>query len=131
MLRVLYEDYLRETKDNWNYILPTELNNFIKKGDTSNLYLLDIRKSEDFDKGHIPGTVNIFWLNVLNPENMKKLPVDKEIILICYLGHTSSQLLVMLSTLGYHCRSLKFGMGKSPDPDVKIKSWLDYGFPIV
>jgi len=131
MLLILFQDYLRETGENWNYILPTELNELIKKSDTSNLFLLDIRKPEDFNKEHIPGTVNIFWLDVLKGENLKMLPVDKEIIIICYLGHTSSQLIVMLSMLGYRCRSLKFGMGKSPDSKIQIKGWLDYNFPVV
>jgi len=131
MLLKLFQDYLNETEENWNYILPTELNDLIKKGKASDYFLLDVRKSKDFNKEHIPGTVNIFWLDILKKENLKKLPVDKEIIVICYLGHTSSQIMVMLSMLGYRCRSLKFGMGKSPDSRIEIKGWLDYNYPVV
>ncbi len=131
MLLRLYQDYLEEMPDNWNYILPPELNEIIKSGQASNYFLLDIRKPEDFQEVRIPGTVNIYWQDVLKKENLNKLPIDKEIIIICYLGHTSSQILVILSTLGYRCRSLKFGMGKSPDVKVLIKGWLDYNFPVI
>ena len=131
MLLKLFQDFLKETEENWNYMLPTELNEIIKKGNASDFFLLDVRKPEDFHKEHIPGTVNIFWLDILKEENLNTLPVDKEIIVICYLGHTSSQLLVMLSMLGYRCRSLKFGMGKSPDSNIEIKGWLDYDYPVI
>ena len=64
----------------------------------------------------------------MQPKNLAKLPRNKEIILICYVGHTSSQILVMLKLLGYKVRSLKFGMGVSPSKEVKIAGWTSYGY---
>ena len=118
--------FTKDTKSDWNYITPEELH----KKDLSKFFLLDIRKPEDFKKGHIKGAKNIFWLNLLDDKNLKKLPKDKKIVLICYVGHTSSQMMVSLKLLGYDVISLKFGMGKSPVKGVPVAGWLDFGYEI-
>lgn len=118
--------YLEKTKDDWNYILPEDLEKQRKKKD---FYILDIRRPADYAAGHIPGAKNIFWLDLLKPENLKKLPKDKKIVVYCYVGHTSSQILTLLKLLGYDVVSLKFGMGKSPAKGVPVAGWLDFGLP--
>lgn len=117
--------YLHETDDGWNYILPTDLHNM----DRSNLFILDVRKPEDYKAGHIPGAVNIFWLDLMKDENIKKLPKDKEIIIVCYVGHTASQLVVMLKLLGYNVKALKFGMGVPPNKG-QVAGWLTLGYEV-
>jgi len=117
--------FLKDTKDDWNYILPED---FEKQRKNKNFFILDIRRPEDFAKGHIPGAKNIFWLNLLDDENLKKLPKDKKIVIYCYVGHTSSQALVILKLLGYDVIALKFGLGKSPTEGVPVAGWLDYGY---
>ena len=117
-------DFVEDTEDNWNYITPEDLH----EKDLSEYYLLDIRKEEDFKKGHIKGSHNIFWMDLLKEENLKKLPKDKKIIIICYVGHTASQMLVALRLLGYDVTALKFGMGKSPVEGVPVAGWLDFGY---
>ena len=119
--------YMKEVDKNWNYITPVDLKKDLDK-DTDRYFLLDIRKPEDFKSGHIKGSKNIFWKELL--ENLDKLPKDKRIVLICYVGHTSSQMLVSLQMLGYDVISLKFGMGVSPVEGVPVAGWLDYGFPV-
>lgn len=126
MLLRLFQDYLNSTKDDWNYVLPTEL----MKEDPNKYFLVDLRRPENYQRGHIPGAINIFWLDILREDNLRKLPPDKEILVYCYVGHTSSQVIVILSLLGFKVKSLKFGMGISPDSKVEIKGWKDYGFPI-
>lgn len=121
------QDFIKSTDERWNYITPVEL----EKMDKSDLFLLDVRKPEDFEQGHIEGASNIFWMDLLKPENLAKLPKDKKIVLLCYVGHTSSQALVALRLLGYDAVSLKFGMGKSPVEGVPVAGWLDYGFETV
>lgn len=120
------QKFLTNTQNDWNYILPTEL----AKEDLSKYFLLDIRKPEDYNNGHIPGSVNIFWKDLLLSSNIDKLPTDKQIILICYVGHTSSQALVLLKLLGYNVKVLKFGMGTSPNVNTPVAGWNNYGYPI-
>ena len=119
--------YLDDTADDWNYITPEELHKQLKKG-TKKYFLLDIRKPDTFKDGHIKGAKNIFWLDLLDEKNLDKLPKDKTIVVICYVGHTASQILVLLKLLGYKAVGLKFGMGVSPVEGVPVAGWRDFGY---
>jgi rhodanese-related sulfurtransferase len=128
--------YLRSTKDDWNYITPIDFYNkyYLKKkkdANTIDYYLIDLRSKEEYKKGHIKGSKNIYWLNILDENNLKKLPKNKPIFLICYVGHTSSQVLTLLKLLGYNVISIKYGYGISPIKYVPVAGWSDYGLPIV
>jgi len=120
------QNFIDSTGDDWNYILPEEL-----EKNPSKYFLLDVRKPDAFKEGHIKGAKNIFWMDLLKPENLAKLPKNKRIIVICYVGHTASQIMVALRLLGYKASTLKFGMGKSPVKGVPVAGWLDYGFDVV
>ena len=126
----ILKKYLINTKNDWNYITPPDFYNkyFIKKKD---YLLIDLRKPQDYKKCHIKGAKNIFWLNILNDENIKKLPKNKLIFLICYVGHSSSQVLTILKLLGYNVVSIKFGYGISPVQGVPVAGWLNYGYPTI
>ena len=63
-------------------------------------------------------------------EQLKKLPKNKTIFLICYVGHTSSQVMTLLKLLGYDVVSIKFGYGLSPVKGIPVAGWLDYGLPV-
>jgi rhodanese-related sulfurtransferase len=118
-------EFLKNTEKDWNYILPKELKEQMGKKD---FFILDIRKPKDFAEGHIPGAKNIYWLDLLDEENLEKLPKNKKIILICYLGHTSSQATVLLKLLGYDVASVKFGYGEPPVKRIQVAGWKDLGF---
>jgi rhodanese-related sulfurtransferase len=120
------QTFLEDTGDNWNYIFPEELEKAIRRGEP--LFLLDIRRPADYAREHIPGTINIFWLELLQEENLARLPKDREIIIICYVGHTASQTLVLLRLLGFRASILKFGMGIPPDPAHPVAGWRQLGF---
>lgn len=120
-------EFLSQTDDSWNYILPSELE---KKLGDKKLFILDVRKPEDYAEGHVAGATNIFWLDLLDPKSLKKLPMDKTIVVVCYVGHTASQAVVLLKLLGYKAVGLKFGMGRSPVKGVPVAGWLDYGFDV-
>ena len=125
----MLRNYLKSTKNDWNYITPIYFYNdyLLKKKD---YYLIDLREEKEYKKGHIKGAKNIFWLNILDEKNVKKLPKDKPIFLICYVGHTSSQVMTLLKLLGYNIVSIKYGYGLSPVKGVPVAGWLDYGLPI-
>ena len=90
-----------------------------------------MRSETEYKKMHIKGARNIFWMNVLDEQNLSKLPKNKPIFLICYVGHTSSQVLTLLKMLGYNVVSIKYGYGLSPVQGVPVAGWLDYGLPTV
>ena len=123
-------EYLHRIKDDWNYITPMDFynNHYLKKKD---YFLIDLRSEKEYKKMHIKGSRNMFWMNVLDEQNLAKLPKDKPIFLICYVGHTSSQVLTLLKLLGYNVTSIKYGYGLSPVQGVPVAGWLDYGLPTV
>lgn len=126
--------YIKNTENDWNYITPTE---FYKKyfSKKRGYVLIDLRRPEDYNSFHVPGSINIFWLELLYDKNIKKLlryiNDDKEIFLICYVGHTSSQAMTLLKLLGINVTSIKFGYGLSPSKNVPIAGWLQYHYPIL
>ena len=122
-------DYLHGIADDWNYVTPIDFyTHYYQKKD---YFLVDLRDEKAYKKGHIKGAYNFFWLNILDAKNLKQLPKDKLIVLICYVGHTSSQILTLLKLLGYNVIAIKYGYGLSPVQGVPVAGWLDYGLPTV
>jgi rhodanese-related sulfurtransferase len=123
-------NYINKTKDDWNYITPSEFyNKYYKKN--KDYFLIDLRKPQEFNKFHIKNAINIFWLDLLKEENLNKLPKNKTIFLICYVGHTSSQAMVLLKLLGYKVVSIKYGYGVSPIFEVPVAGWTQFGYPLM
>jgi len=129
------KNYIDKTKNDWNYITPNDFYNnyYMNRLKDGTYLLLDIRKKEIFDQYHMKGAKNIFWLDLLKTKNLIKLESyrDKIIFLICYVGHTSSQALVLLKLLGFKVISIKFGYGISPVFGVPVAGWLQYNYPVV
>lgn len=75
--------------------------------DSHNIYILDIRKKEDYIKGYIPGAVNCWHHNIC--QFIPSIPKDKKIIVYCYLGQSSGQIVGVLRTAGYNAFSLQGG----------------------
>jgi len=123
-------EYLNKTKDDWNYIIPIDFyNNYYLKN--KDYLLIDLRNKKEYKKMHIKGAKNIYWLDILDDKYLKKLPRDKPIFLICYVGHTSSQVLTLLKILDYNVVSIKYGYGMSPNKNIPIGGWLDYELPVI
>ena len=73
--------------------------------------VVDVRPAKSlYEAGHIPGSFFIATQDVLKPENLRKLPKDKKIILVCITGQTQNLPVVALRALGYNAMTLKFGM---------------------
>jgi rhodanese-related sulfurtransferase len=87
------------------------LYNNLNDGNTSNdPFILDVRSAADYASSHVTGAVNVAWKTVADPANAAKLPNDKQIVVICYTGHTASYATMALNMLGYNATALKYGM---------------------
>ncbi|MCL4473849.1 MAG: rhodanese-like domain-containing protein [Actinobacteria bacterium] len=94
-----------------NYTIAAgTVNTTITGANKSTVFLLDVRAAADYAKGHIDGATNIPLASLFMPENMKLLPKDKKIIVVCYTGNTAAQAMFMLNMLDYDAATLKFGM---------------------
>ena len=92
----------------------------LSDGDADNdPFILSVRKPEAYAIGHVPGAVNILWTQVAKPENLAKLPTDRNIAAYCYTGHTGQVAATVLGMLGYNVSNVKYGMmGWTEDDEV-------------
>jgi rhodanese-related sulfurtransferase len=87
--------------------LYTNLNDGDKSNDP---FIVSVRSADHYALGHIPGAINIPYKTIAKPENLAKLPKDKQIVVYCYTGHTGQIAATVLGLLGYDVVNLKFGM---------------------
>ncbi|MFC1946841.1 rhodanese-like domain-containing protein [Chloroflexota bacterium] len=73
-------------------------------------YILDVRESNVYLKGHIPGSINIAWHDIFKTEFLSKLPPDRRIVVCSETGHTGAHIAALLNILGYDAINLKWGM---------------------
>jgi len=72
--------------------------------------VIDVRTSpEKYAAGHIPAAVHIPYHTILAPENLKKLPRDKKIILACDTGQVQNLPVVALRALDYDVYTMRLG----------------------
>ncbi|HEX3011907.1 MAG TPA: rhodanese-like domain-containing protein [Syntrophomonadaceae bacterium] len=105
----LANDYFQNMPENIYKIPLEELKAKVDANDSS-ILIVDIRKTEDYNKGHIKGSVNIPFAQM--GKYLDKLPGDKEIIVACYTGQTAGQTVAVLNIYGYKARSLHLGVQK-------------------
>lgn len=114
-------DYLAGRLADWAPTISADvLYENLTDGDTSNdPLIISVRSPDDYAKGHIAGAVNIPWREIANAENLAKLPMDRQIVVYCYTGHTGQIAATLLMSFGYNVTNLKYGMmGWSSDPEV-------------
>ena len=84
--------------------------------------VVDVRPAPDmFKAGHIPGAIHIPVQDMLKPENLKKLPKDKKIIIVCVTGQTQNLPIVSLRAMGYNALTMKFGMAAWDKNSIGVK----------
>lgn len=101
------DKYFAEMPDHIYKIPEADLKARVDANDNTML-VIDIRKAEDYAKGHIKGAVNIPFGKV--NEYLDKLPADKELIVACYTGQTAGQTVAIMNMYGYNARSLNLGV---------------------
>ena len=72
--------------------------------------VVDVRPNpSEFKEGHIPGVTHIPYNEILKPENLRKFPKDKKIILVCATGQLQNLPILPLRMLGYDAYTMAFG----------------------
>jgi rhodanese-related sulfurtransferase len=108
-IRSFSAQYLSEVPENGYHVSADDLLKRIGSG-KNDFLIVDVReKAEKYKAGHIPGSIYINFKDVATPENLAKLPKDKDIILYCNTGHEEGKALTVLRLLGYRAFALKFG----------------------
>ncbi len=89
------EEYLDFTEYGSSLIWPEQ----IPAEDWKNVFVVDARDAAQFDKGHIPGAINIEWRRAVARRG--ELPKDRMVLIYCNTGTLSAQAVFALRLLGY------------------------------
>jgi len=88
------EEYFEFSEYGGATILPEQ----IPAEDWKNVYVIDTRDADQYQKAHIPGAVNIDWRQVLG--RRAELPGDKMVLVYCNSGTLSAQAGLALRVAG-------------------------------
>jgi rhodanese-related sulfurtransferase len=78
---------------------PDEFSSAFKN--TPGAILIDVRRPDEYDSGHLPGAINI---NIQSPdftEQIENLSADGHYFIYCRSGARSSNACLQMQTLGY------------------------------
>jgi rhodanese-related sulfurtransferase len=103
-------DFFLRTRGMSRVVSASEVWEGIRSGKIS-YRVVDVRQPEDYEKGHVPGAMNIPLDVLFRPASLEKLPAAGDpILLVCQSGHMESMALGGLAALGYDPYVLRFGM---------------------
>ena len=109
-------------KNAWFDVTADEVLARIKSG-KQDFVILDVRvpKDKKFDRGHLPGAMFVAAWDAAKPDNLAKLPKDKDIIVHCDTGQQQNKVVAALRMMGYRAYAMRFGyMSWSPAPPTGI-----------
>ncbi len=95
--RVAGENFMVAPADAWANIQAKDI------------FVLDVRAPEDFEKGHIPGSYNVNFTGGELAMLLDRIPLDKEVYVLCYSGQQANQVNGALNTAGFDSRAITGG----------------------
>src|SRR2546430_9104172 len=103
-------DFFLRTKGATRVVSASEVWEGIRSG-KSRYRVVDVRQPEEYEKGHVPGAINIPLDVLFRRESLEILPVAGDpIVLVCHSGHMETMALEGLAALGYEPYVMRFGM---------------------
>lgn len=73
------------------------------------MFILDIRRPDDYAENHIKGAVNLSFFTTDIADNLDKIPDDRPVMVYCYTGQTASQVTVLLNIAGKMAKNVQSG----------------------
>ena len=104
--------------DGFGLISCKELSTRLRDSDSP--YILDIRRKDDWEQSRIADSNHSEWEDVGKLIDADKLPKNRNIVVVCYVGQSSGQVTGVLRTLGFRAYSLLDG----------INEWKSAGYPV-
>ncbi len=68
-------------------------------GNSGDYQLIDVREVDEFENGHIPGTINIPMSEI--QARFEEISEDSPVILVCATGNRSGQVAMFMASMGY------------------------------
>jgi rhodanese-related sulfurtransferase len=105
-------------------------------GNGDDYFIVNYFNAPQYDAGHIPGAVRFQPNEDFRADEMLAyLPTDRKVVVYCFTGQTSSQVVAYLNAIGYDAYSLMFGVNAmcASDGDVCTTPWHapDTDYPVV
>src|SRR5947199_2640466 len=83
-------DFFLRTKGMTRVVSASEVSEAIRTG-KSKYRVVDVRPAEEYEKGHLPGAINLPLDVLFRPASLEKLPATGDpILLVCHSGHMES-----------------------------------------
>ena len=92
--------------------------------------LIDLRAPEQYEAGHIEGSVNAPFESGLQ-ETILSYPRDKTLVFISDSGQYSAHCVPLARLMGYEAFTLFFGVGSEDPSTSEPGSWVQEGYPLV
>ena len=99
-------EYFRQMPDNRYKIDQVDFIEKVKASDE--MTIIDIRRLEDYEKGHIIGAINLPFGPAI-AEGLKRIPAGKPVLVYCYTGQTAGQAVLTMNIAGIYARSVNLG----------------------
>ncbi len=77
--------------------------------DTETINLIDVRETDEFAAGHVPGAINLPLSELVS--RYTELDTDKPYHIICQMGGRSAQACAFLASEGYDVTNVNGGTG--------------------
>lgn len=96
---------------------PSEVARRVQDGDAEDLFVLDVRREDDYEEWRIPGSTNLPIYDELLEEDystleehLDELPDDRKIAVVCVAGVTSARAAEFLRDHGFDTETISDGM---------------------
>ena len=115
--------YFAQFPENTHVISAKDFLAKVANGD--NMFIIDLRSSEDYAKGHIKGAVNIpFGTDVAKALN--QIPDNRPVFVYCYTGQTASQTTALLNVAGKLVTNVRSGFKDISADFAEMEAQTDY-----
>jgi rhodanese-related sulfurtransferase len=101
--------------------------------DPTAFFVIDVRRREDFCRGHIEGAMHVDFTSWARKENLARLPEGRKIIVVCDNGCKSAQVSAGLRLLGYDAAIIRTGMSgwvRTANTEITISILESAGAPV-
>lgn len=99
-------------KTGFKSITPQALYDDFLAGKQGDYFVINYFNAPEYNAGHIPGAIRFQPKQDLKLDAMlTKIPTGKKVVVYCYTGQTSAQVVAYLNMLGYNAYTLTYGVG--------------------
>jgi len=116
-------DYFKNFPSDRNVISSADLFALMDKGE--DIFILDIRRPDDYKTSHLKGAVNLAFFNTEISDNLDKIPDDKPVMVYCYTGQTASQVTALLNVAGKMAKNVQSGFNNGISATKGYEKYLE------